>query len=90
MAADKPKRPLASCFHYILLVCVLIRTHLVIAVLFSLRSEVKDPGLLDLISRLTSLLLQIEVSGSRDVTLCSLCSCASSPESCRTVLLGCV
>ena len=64
-----------------------IRTHLVIAVLFSLHSEVKDPGLLDLISRLTSLLLQIEVSGSRDVTLCS---CASSPESCRTVLLGCV
>ena len=35
------------------------------AFLLSLHSEVKDPGLLDLISRLTSLLLQIEVSGCR-------------------------
>ena len=33
------------------------------AILFSHHSEVKDPELLELISRLTSLLLQIEVSG---------------------------
>lgn len=55
--------------------------HLVMAFLLSLHSEVKDPGLLDLISRLTSLLLQIEVSGCRGTGVprrLSECFCVKS------------